>query len=218
MTLTPVQIAEVDAIENDHPSKAVLEAYSTEKVLSQGLTANCSNRYTATKSSGNRPLSEIKWVVMHSTEGGTAQGAAAWFANPRSQGSAHLCVDDNICYKTLDDQKIPWGASGANYHGYHIELAGFARWTSLIWSTTHRRTLERGAYKAALRCRWYGIPRVFRTAQELNQGLAGVTTHNECSGAFGGSHWDPGFGWPRSYFMGRVRYWYARLWHEELRA
>ena len=212
------QIALVDAIENEHASKAVLERLSSERVASQGISANCSTRYTATKSSGNRNLSEIKWVVMHCTEGGTAQGAAAWFASERSQGSAHLCVDDNICYKTLEDKKIPWGARGANFHGYHIELAGFARWTSLVWSQTHRMTLERGAYKAALRCRWYGIPRVFRTASELRRGLAGITTHHECSGAFSGNHWDPGFGWPRAYFMSRLKHHYAQLWHEELRA
>jgi hypothetical protein len=221
------RIRAVDEIENEHADKATLlqaqraaiaerpEALAVEE---QGLTANCSTRYKATKQSGTRPLSAIKWIVMHSTEGGTALGAAAWFQNPDSQGSAHVCLDDRICYRTLEDNRVPWGARGANYGGWHVEQAGYARWTSLIWSSTHRRTLERAAYKAALRCRWYGIPPYFIGAKDLKAGKRGVTTHNECSKAFGGSHWDPGFGWPRLYFMNRLRHHYKLLWHEKRRA
>lgn len=218
--MDPQEIALADGKENEHPNLTQIAAEVARAGVSpaQGISANCSTRYRATKHSGNRPLSQIKWVVMHCTEGATAAGAASWFANPRSQGSAHLCVDNLICYRTLEDRQVPWGAQGANYKGYHIELAGYARWTSVMWSVAHRKTLERGAYKAALRCRWYGIPPYFVSAPDLRRGKAGVTTHNECSKAFGGSHWDPGFGWPRMYFMNRLRHHYRLLWHEAQRA
>ena len=50
----------------------------------QDLKAPASGRYVAAHSSGDRPTSQIRYVVVHSTEGDTAQGAAAWFANPAS--------------------------------------------------------------------------------------------------------------------------------------
>jgi hypothetical protein len=147
---------------------------------------------------------------MHSTEGDSALGAAAWFANPASGGSAHLVVDNKHCFRTLLDTDIPWGAPGANTKGFHIEQAGYARWTTL-WLRSHRALLERASFKAAYHCKKFGIPPNFVTALGLRGGLSGITTHMECTKAFGGNHTDPGPGWPRAYFMRRVRYHYKRL-------
>src|SRR4029453_1456329 len=66
------------------------------------LARPCSREfYKAAHSSGTRRLSEIIWIVLHDEEAATARSAAAWFQNPRSGGSAHLCVDDNECYRCL---------------------------------------------------------------------------------------------------------------------
>lgn len=205
-------IAEADSKELVHPP--VFELLELERTAvipraalpTMSIGATCSKQhFPAKRASGRRPLSQIKWIVIHSTEGGTALGAAMWFRNPTAGGSAHLCLDDDFCYRTLGDDVIPWGAQGANYHGFHIEQAGFARWIATMWSKTHRRTLMRSAYKTALHCRRYGIPVRFVTAAQLKQGVSGITTHNECSKAFGGTHWDPGSGWPRRLFMTMVR-------------
>jgi hypothetical protein len=160
--------------------------------------------------SGRRPRSDVRWIVLHDEESASAFAAAAWFANRASQGSAHLCVDDGICYRTLDDDQIPWAAPGANEHGFHIEQAGFARWSAAIWRR-HLRTLERAAYKTALHCRSFGIPPRFVGANGLRGGFRGVTTHAECSKAFGGTHTDPGRLWPRRLFMSLVRRYHFRL-------
>lgn len=209
-------IAEVDLIEAAHATP--LQLTNEEKkmgarlgVSSYPISANCRKDFKATKKSGKRPLSAIKWIVMHSTEGGTARGAASWFQNPDSQGSAHLCLDDNVCYRTLNDDEIPWGAKGANYFGFHIEQAGYAKWTKYIWSKTHRKTLNRAAFKTALHCKRYGVPRKFVDANGLKLGVPGITTHDECSKAFGGSHYDPGTGWPRTLFMSLVKSYYVNL-------
>lgn len=215
------KIAEVDAIEGKHPDLGTLqtmESLFTQAVAYQEITANCSTKYRATKSSGKRPLDQIWISVQHSTEGDTARGAASWFANPSSAGSAHRCMDNNECYRTLDDDDIPWGAPGANYHGMHQEQAGYAKWTTLMWSKQHRKLLERDAFKTAVDCRKYDIPPYFLKAAQLKpiaQGtkVKGITTHWECTQAFGGSHTDPGKGWPRLYFMMRVRYHHKRLSH-----
>ena len=147
---------------------------------------------------------------MHDEENASAAAAAAWFANPHSRGSAHLCVDDRECYRTLGDAQIPWGAPGANRFGFHIEQAGFARWSSAIWKS-HLLTLRRGAYKAALHCHAFGIPPQFVSARGLRLGVKGITTHAECTKAFGGDHTDPGLFWPRRLFMSYVRRYYGEL-------
>jgi hypothetical protein len=207
-------VALKDQIELVHGTKAQTAAPAARlQPAPHGISKPCSTKYKAVHYSGTRPLSAIKWVVMHSTEGDSALGAAAWFANPNSGGSAHLCIDDKYCFRTLRDNQVPWGAPGANTNGFHIEQAGYAKWSTLIWSSKHRATLERAAYKAALHCRKFGIPPVFIDHTGLKAGRPGITTHMECTKAFGGSHTDPGAGWPRGWFMRRVKYHHKQLWH-----
>lgn len=184
-----------------------------EQLPPQGLTAPCIDTFHAYHHSGTRAPASVKWIVMHDTEGGTALAIARYFEAPSSGGSAHLVIDDRSCYRCLNDNQIPWGAPGSNTQGFHIEQCGYARWTSLIWNSQHRQLLERAAYKAALHCRKFNIPPYFVSAAGLRAGQRGVTTHAECTKAFGGSHTDPGAGWPRWWFMRRVRYHYKRLWH-----
>ena len=142
--------------------------------------------------------------MLHSTEGGTAASVARYFQSSRARGSAHLVVDDYECQRCLPNSAVPWAAPGANYAGFHIEQCGFAKWSSEEWRS-HRATLQRAAYKTALYCSNFGIPPVFRKAADLKARRPGITTHVECSEAFGGTHWDPGPGWPRSLFMTLVR-------------
>ncbi len=117
----------------------------------------CRATYPAYHHGGERMQASIRYIVLHSTEGATAQGAAEWFLNPASGGSANIAVDDTICYRCLGDNVIPWAAPPLNTHGFHIEQAGFAAWTRAEW-LAHLPTIERAAYKAALRCKWYKIP------------------------------------------------------------
>lgn len=146
---------------------------------------------------------------MHDEEAASARSAAAWFANPNMPprgpgGSAHLCIDDVECFRTLEDSQIPWAAPGANTNGLHIEQAGFAAWKKWQW-LKHKRELDRAAKRAAHWCVKYNIPPKFRKAGELLAGKKGITTHAECTKAFGGTHTDPGFFWPRRRFMRKVR-------------
>lgn len=150
----------------------------------------------------------VLWIVLHSTEGDTAEGAARWFANPQSAGSTHLVVDNEHCFRTVEPGMIAWGAAGANRQGFHIEQAGHARWTQARWLKM-LRTLQRAAWKTAAWCHRYDLPPTFRTAEGLRAGRPGVTTHAECSKAFGGDHTDPGRFWPRRTFMYFVRRYYA---------
>lgn len=168
------------------------------------------DHYPAYRQSGSREEHEIKWIVLHSTEGGTADSVARYFQSSNAGGSTHLVVDDRECQRCLPNTTVSWGAKGANRYGFHIEQCGYARWTRAEW-LEHRPTLERAAYKTALHCKKFGIPPVFRTQAGLKRGYRGITTHVECSRAFGGSHWDPGTGWPRTLFMAMVKAYLAEM-------
>lgn len=174
------------------------------------LSAPCNIGFQARRHSGARSDSAVKWIVLHSTEGGTARSVARFFASPQAQGSAHLVVDDAECYRCLPNVAVPWAAPEANVAGFHIEQCGFARWDAAIWAR-HWRTIDRAAYKTALHCVHFHIPPQFLAASELRRGLRGVTTHAECTRAFGGDHTDPGRLWPRRSFMHRVQEFHAAM-------
>jgi len=177
----------------------------------QPIKSPCSREfYKAAHSSGTRELSAIDLIVLHDEEASTARAAAAYFQSPESTGSAHLCVDDRICYRCLANEDIPWAAPGANENGFHIEQAGFARWSTVVWKK-HQLTLQRAAYKTAFHCKLFGIPVRFVDWRKLRAGASGITTHRQVSRAFGGSHQDPGLFWPRALFM-----WYCRRYYREL--
>ena len=170
------------------------------------IKAPCDRAYLREPLDGHRSLVAVKWIVLHDTEGGTAESIARFFEH-NSSGYTHLVVDDKECYRSLTNTAIPRGARGANTAGFHIEQCGFARWSLVIWQK-HRMTMERAAYKTALHCKVFGIPPRFVKAAGLRAGDKGVTTHAECTKAFGGDHADPGPFWPRFWFMARVRSYY----------
>lgn len=186
----------------------------------------CRSTYAAFHHSGDRRPASIRYIVLHSTEGPTAQSAAEYFEQPSSGGSANLVVDDETCYRTLLDHVIPWGAPPLNTLGFHIEQAGYARWTRQQW-LEHEQTIKRAAYKAALRCKWYRIPaRVISDPHELQRDFGfpvnaggipqhpgplrgGIVTHKTIGVAFADylrevhvdAHHDPGDNYPIDVFL-----------------
>lgn len=191
------------------------------------ITAVCDRTFHASRSSGARDPKDVRWIVWHDEEAPTAASAAKWFADPRPPdeggpaGSAHLCVDDEVCYRTLPNDVVPWAASscfGVNHHGFHIETAGFARWPKPTW-LTHRDALRRLAYKTALHCVEFNIAPVFVFAGQLPN-VDGITTHAEVTKAskrldpqhaWKYTHSDPGLFFPRRWVMARVREYIAHL-------
>ena len=182
------------------------------------ISRECRHDFAAYHHSGDRRPASIRYIVLHSTEGDTAKDAASWFQNPNSGGSANLVVDDNTCYQTLRDDVIPWGAPPLNTHGFHIEQAGYARWSRAEW-LKHEGTIERAAFKAALRVKWYKIRPVVLDVEALKQDFGpdlgngaipvnpgglngGIVTHHTVSDAYKLSdHTDPGTGYPIDVFM-----------------
>lgn len=169
----------------------------------------CDDSLQAVHRGGTRSLEpgRIRLIVLHSTEGDTAKGAAGWFTQDASGGSTHAVVDDEECYRTLPEDVVPWGATGdrANEDGLHVEMAGYARWSRDEW-LAHRAEIEKAAAVALDWSRRYGVPLVFLTADDLRaQGgdARGITTHWEVTKAFGveGGHTDPGPSFPIDLFL-----------------
>jgi N-acetylmuramoyl-L-alanine amidase-like protein len=175
----------------------------------QPIASDCRTTYVRKPLDGYRSVEEIIWIVVHDTEGGTAEIVARYFQTNRS-GYTHLVVDDAECQRCLRDVAIPRGAVGANERGFHIEQCGHAAWKPWMWRK-HLRTIRRAAYKSALHCYKFRIAPRWITAADLSIGRAGITSHAECSEAFGGTHTDPGLGWPRGTFMQFVRGYYKQI-------
>lgn len=189
--------------------------------MDDAIRHTCRSTYPAFHHEGARIQQSIRYIVLHSTEGTTAKAAAEYFMQPASGGSANLTLDDTTCYRSLGDFVIPWGAPPLNTHGFHIEQAGFAKWTRAEWMV-HEQTIKRAAYKAALRCRWYKIPPRVLTVKQLQDDYGhlehgsripvhrgplegGIVTHATISKAFGLSdHTDPGDGYPIDVFLAHV--------------
>lgn len=199
------------------------------KLLPDSLRRDCRTDLPAWHHSGERSQGNIRYVVLHDPEAylpdagkSTAEAVSRYFMRPGSGGSANVTVDDFRCYRNLADTIVPWGAPPLNTHGWHIEIAGLARWKRVTW-LLHRWTLRRAAYKTALRCRWYRIPARVLTAAELRKdfydrfdgstpvGLpgpmaGGIVTHATVTAAYHLSdHTDPGPGFPLDAFMGHLR-------------
>lgn len=149
-------------------------------------------------------------MVIHDTEGGTAESVARFFATT-AQASTQLVVDDSACYRCVPDLVIPWGAPGVNTSGLHIEHCGFAHWERREW-LTHLPMLKRSAGHAAHWARTYGIPLRWVGPLGLKLRRSGFTTHADASKAFTpGGHTDPGVGFPKDTYLHLVRDAYAKL-------
>ena len=178
----------------------------------QPIAAPCRGNFKAFHNSGTRALSGITHIVIHSSEGATAAGGAQWFANPESAGSAHLILDDRECFRTLDNEMIPWGAPGTNIDGFHIEHAGFAKWDRQKWMS-HEQTLRRGAFKAALHAKKFNVPLRWLSADDLRHGKRGFVTHATVTSVFPNNqgHTDPGPGFPLDHYMDLVKQFAAEM-------
>lgn len=155
---------------------------------------------------GLRRSSQIRYVVIHDAEGGSAKGVANYGATTDRSVSWHFTCDNDYLIRCLPDSFIAWAAPPCNTNGLQLELCGFARWSRFQWYL-HQSTLKRGAWQVAAWCRAYNIPARWLTNQELDEGEdKGIVTHAQVSQVFGMSdHSDPGKNFPRGYFMRLVR-------------
>src|SRR5262249_34775281 len=79
----------------------------------------------------------VRLIVIHTAEGArTIEELGNFFANPSSQVSSHVGIDDTLGvigeYVKRDGKA--WTASGANPVAVQVELCAFAKWDASEWS------------------------------------------------------------------------------------
>lgn len=162
-----------------------------------------SKRYSPAECGGDPQRPKV--IVLHSTEGSTAVGAAAYLQH-RPDGSAHVVVDNNDTFICQAPTRTTCGCAGFNQDVYHIEQAGYAAWSKARW-VRNLKTVRRAAYRAARISERYNIPVVWLSPADLRAGKKGITTHVNVtlSGVGTTTHTDPGKHYPRRTFMALVR-------------
>jgi hypothetical protein len=66
-----------------------------------------------------------QYVIIHWIGAGTASGAAEWFQNPNSTGSAHYIVEDSRVIQCVNERDTAWGADNwyINLRSINIEVS-----------------------------------------------------------------------------------------------
>jgi hypothetical protein len=141
--------------------------------------------------------SGVRLIVLHTAEGSTSyQSLGSYFANPSSQVSSHVGIDDTPnevgVYVKRGDKA--WTAANANPYSVQAELCAFAAWTSADWDA-HPTMLDNTAKWIAEEAAAFGIPLVVLDASQAQGGGSGVCQHADL-GSAGGGHWDCGSSFP----------------------
>jgi hypothetical protein len=153
----------------------------------------------------------MRLIVIHDMEWperpDAAEGCAAMFAGPNSpRGSAHYCIDNNTWVQSVRDSDTAWGAPGVNADGLHFEHAGFASQDRKDWSDPYSDAeLKVSASLVAAKCRQYGIPPTRLSNDGLLHGGKGIIGHAQATSVYGGTHTDPGAGFPWDTYIGYVQ-------------
>lgn len=163
---------------------------------------------------GDRPHSQLDFIVIHSVEGPIDQPglavslAAFYFGTSQShETSAHVIIDSGAIVEMLHPDTIAWQCGNCNSRGYGIEQSGYAAYTRAQWTTSTGLTqLNNVAYWAAKIARAYGIPARWLNDQQLaTPGQRGFCTHADVTRVLGGTtHTDPGVCYPRDLLMAAV--------------
>lgn len=143
------------------------------------------------------------FIVLHSTEGTADADNEAGYAKRRTDGvSSHYYVDGSKVVQSLntDYSAHHVGSTAGNRHGISWEFCGRASWSRATW--LDRIDWDAAAEQMARDCRTWGIPVRRLTVDQLRDLDPGVTTHNDCRRAFGGTtHTDPGDGFPMDHLL-----------------
>jgi len=153
-------------------------------------------------------------IVLHSTEShnrpgtGDLEAIGHLFASRSFEASSHVSTDaDGNSGRWVDDSAAAWTQAAYNRMSLSIEQIGFAsqgKWAEAELKET-ARWIARWSHRHGIPIRkaWTASGRVIRS---------GVTTHAKL-GAAGGSHTDPGSGYPLGHVLDL-----ARRYKKELRA
>lgn len=146
-------------------------------------------------------------IVIHTTESheedGEARDIAHYFADPATDASSHLVVDNRETIRCVPDNRIAYTALGANTDGLHIEICGKSGQGAKGWADDFSQAaLRRAAAAAAVWSKAYGIPLRKLSSADVKAGKRGVCGHVNVTEAYHRStHTDPGPAFPWALFL-----------------
>ena len=153
----------------------------------------------------SRGGAKVRLIVLHTSEGAqTYQSLGSFFANPSSQVSSHVGIDDtaNTVGEYCGRSNKAWTAANANPYAVQAELctpSGGYLWTDAQWRS-HGNMLANTAQWIKEEAAAFGIPIVKLSAAQAQGGSAGVCQHRDL-GSWGGGHIDCGDGFPMDYVL-----------------
>jgi hypothetical protein len=154
----------------------------------------------------SRGAAKVRLVVLHSAEGAkTYQGLGAYFANPASQVSSHVGIDDTpgtVGEYVKRDGKA-WTQANANPVSVAAELCAWASWSSDEWGR-HPNMLANAAAWVAEEAAAFNIPIVGLTPDQAQGFGRGVCQHRDL-GLWGGGHVDCGPNFPINHVLALAR-------------
>src|SRR5215510_4894267 len=116
-------------------------------------------RWMPSPNYSSRGGATVRLIVLHTAEGATTyQELGNYFANPSSQVSSHVGIDDTpgtVGEYVRRDGKA-WTAAGANPVAVQAELCAFAKWSSAEWQS-HPDMLENCARWVAEEANQFGL-------------------------------------------------------------
>jgi peptidoglycan hydrolase-like protein with peptidoglycan-binding domain len=171
----------------------------------------------------------VHWIVMHSMEApekpSTAEDVAKWAAGrsgPAPMASWHWAFDSDSAVICVPEDMIAYHAKKANKFGVGYEHAGYARQTRAEWLDDYSEAMLYLSARTAATMTipgWdlpadnlvdaAGLKRAY--SEFIDQGkpvpneLRGFTTHAEVTKGLGGTHTDPGPGFPWDVYLDWVR-------------
>lgn len=150
-----------------------------------------------------------KWVVIHNTSNArlaSAEAEASYATHrPDSVSSHYYCDRDSLVHSLrTSDTAFHAGGNPGNPYGIAYEVTGQNGLSRDWWLANVAWDLL--ARQVGRDCLKYAIPVRYVTAAGLARGDKGITTHNDCRLAWGGTdHTDPGPGWPMDHLLALVR-------------
>jgi N-acetyl-anhydromuramyl-L-alanine amidase AmpD len=149
--------------------------------------------YSGNYAAANRGLSDVKYIVIHDTEG-SYSGTISWFKNPDANVSAHYVVRsaDGHIAQMVDEKNVAWHDACFNTNSVGIEHEGYAskpaQWyTEAMYAESAKLT----AYLADK----YNIKKTHSMSTIMGHGEA-----PDCS-----DHTDPGPGWNWPHYIDLVQ-------------
>ena len=142
--------------------------------------------------------------VWHSTECGDAagiselEGIVAYWRRQNLGYGAHVIVDkDGLSAMCANPSEICWAVEGRNTGTFSVEMVGYAKFTPKLWWLRQKQLREVARWMAWLNVE-YNVPLTFDVEH-------GWSRHLDQSRVFGGSHTDPGRGFPMGYVLRLAR-------------